>query len=375
MSRAPRLIFFVTEDWYFCSHRLPLARAAREAGYEVTVITRVQEHAALIRDAGLDLVPIDLERASRNPFTELRTLVQLIGIYRRLKPDIVHHVALKPVLYGTVAARLARVPNVVNALAGLGYLFSSKDGAARLARPFVRLSLRALLKPHCVILQNPDDRDWALRHRLVDSTRNVMIRGSGVDIAAFTPAPEAEGVPLVVLPSRMLWDKGVGEFVAAARMLRGQGIQARFALVGEPDPANPASIPQSTLDAWRAEGIVELWGWREDMSQVFRACHIACLPSYREGLPKALLEAAACARPLVSCDVPGCREVVRHGVNGLLVASRDAGELAAALAELIGHPAERAAFGAAGRDIVVDEFSLDSVIAQTLALYRSLAPA
>ena len=373
--RQPRLVFFVTEDWYFCSHRLTLACAARAAGFDVAVVTRVQRHAAQIRDAGIELIPIDLARSSKNPFTESRTLSQLIRIYRRLKPDIVHHVALKPVLYGTIAARLAGVPTVINALAGLGYLFSSMDFAARLSRPLLEIGFRTLLKPNRVIVQNPDDRQLLVERGLINAQRTTLIRGSGVDLAAFAPAPEANGIPLIVLPARLLWDKGVGEFVAAARLLRQQNVAARLALVGAPDPANPASVPQATLEAWRAEGVVELWGWRDDMAQVFRDCHVACLPSYREGLPKALLEAAACGRPLVTCDVPGCREVVRHGINGLLVPLRNPAALAAALKQLVENPQQRAAFGRAARDLAAAEFSLSAVIDQTLALYRELAPA
>lgn len=375
MIRQPRLVFFVTEDWYFCSHRLPLARAARAAGFEVAVVTRVQRHAAQIRDAGIELIPIDLARGSKNPFTELRTLSQLIRLYRRLKPDIVHHVALKPVLYGTIAARLAGVPTVINALAGLGYLFSSVDFAARLSRPLLEIGFRTLLKPSWIIVQNPDDRQLLMERELIDAQRTTLIRGSGVDLEAFAPAPEANGIPLIVLPARLLWDKGVGEFVAAARLLRQQNVAARFALVGAPDPANPASVPQATLEAWRAEGVVELWGWRDDMADVFRDCHVACLPSYREGLPKALIEAAACGRPLVTCDVPGCREVVRHGINGLLVPLRNPVALAAALKQLVDNPRQRAVFGRRARDIAAAEFSLSAVIGQTLALYQELAPA
>lgn len=374
MTRAARLLFFVTEDWYFHSHRFPLARAALAAGFEVAVVTRVQRHGERIREAGIDLVPLELARAGHNPLTELRTLRHLVRIYRERKPDIVHHVALKPVLYGTIAARIAGVPSVINALAGLGYLFSSTDVTARIVRPLVQLSFRAMLKPHHAIVQNPDDLKWAFERRLLDPGRTKMIRGSGVDLEAYPSTPIPDGTPLVVLPARFLWDKGLAEFVAAARIIKKRGVMARFALVGEPDPANPAAVPQATLENWRREGIVELWGWRDDMAEVFRECHIACLPSYREGLPKALLEAAACGRPLVSCDVPGCREIVRHGVNGLLVPPRDAPALADALAQLIADPQQRAVFGTAARTLVAAEFSVDHVIEQTLALYRELAP-
>jgi glycosyltransferase involved in cell wall biosynthesis len=209
----------------------------------------------------------------------------------------------------------------------------------------------------------------------VEASRSVLIRGSGVDLARYTPAPEPEGVPLVVLPARMLRDKGVEEFVAAARMLKQAGVNARFALVGDPDPENPAAISLAQLAAWREEGAVEYWGWRDDMATVFRQAHLVCLPSYREGLPKALIEAAACERALVTCDVPGCREVVSDGDNGLLVPARDSAALARALRRLIEDAGLRRALARRSRERAVAEFSLERVIADTLALYRALLAA
>jgi glycosyltransferase involved in cell wall biosynthesis len=373
MSR-PRLLFLVTEDWYFCSHRLPLAVAAREAGFDVSVATRVREHADEIRRAGVEPIPIGLSRRSANPYRELRALREIVRTYRAAKPDIVHHVALKPVIYGSLAARLAGVPAVVNALAGLGYLFSSRDRRARLVRPVVEAAFRALLdRPGSqLVVQNPDDLRLLLGERVVGPDRAVLIRGSGVDTTRFVPAPEPEGVPLIVLPARMLRDKGVFEFVAAAAQLKNDGIAARFALVGDPDPDNPASIPAATLQRWSDSGAAEWWGWRDDMVTVFQQCHVVCLPSYREGLPKALIDAAACGRAIVTCDVPGCREVVREGENGLLVPPRDSAALAAALRRLVEDAGLRRGMGERSRARAVAEFSVERVIARTLGLYREL---
>jgi glycosyltransferase involved in cell wall biosynthesis len=372
MNAAPRLLYLVTEDWYFCSHRLPLAIAARKQGYEVCVATRVQEHADAIRSAGLTLVPLHWSRHGHNPLKELRALGEVVRTYRRQRPDIVHNVAVKPVLYGSIAARLTGTPAVVNAIAGLGYMASSRDLRARALNRCVGTGYRLLLnRPNSrLIVQNPDDLSALVDRGIIDPRRAVLIRGSGVDVARFVPAPEPSGPPLVVLPARLLRDKGVMEFVEAARSLRAQGVAARFALVGHRDPEHPASIQQKDLDLWQAQGVVEYWGWREDMVDVFQRCHLVCLPSYREGMPKALLEAAACGRAIVTCDVPGCREVVRDGDNGFLVRSRDSQPIAAAVKRLLQDPELRTRMGHRSRVRAVEEFSVERVVADTLAVYR-----
>lgn len=373
MKRS-KLLFLVTEDWYFCSHRLPLAVAAREAGFEVVVVTRVRAHGEAIRRAGLRLIPLDWSRRGLNPLREMAVLVALWRIYRRERPDIVHQVALKPVLYGSLAAWLAGCGRVVNALAGLGFVFISDRKRARLLRPLVRLAFRRLLnRPGSrLILQNPDDVRQFVGEGLAAPERIVLISGSGVDLASFAPTPEPPGLPVVMLASRLLWDKGVGEFVEAAGILRGRGVAARFVLVGEADYDNPAAVDSARLESWQASGVVELWGRRGDMPQVLGMAHIVCLPSYREGLPKVLLEAAACARPLIAADVPGCREIVRTGENGILVPVRDSGALAAAIVDLLTEPQRRQEMGAAGRRLVEQEFSQEIVIDRTLGLYREM---
>ena len=371
--RAPKLLFLVTEDWYFVSHRLPLAVAACQAGYEVTVVTRVGEHGHTIRNAGLRLIPIEQIRRSKYPFLEMMLVARLIAIYRRERPDIVHHVAMKPMLYGSLAARLAGVRHVVNALAGLGWLFTSESRFAHVLGRGVRFAFRKLLNRGTVIVQNPDDMQWFIDLG-IESSRIHLIRGSGVEVKRFAPTPEPNGEPVVVLASRMLWDKGVGEFVAAARNLKQRGVAGRFVLVGDSDPANPASIPLGLLESWHAEGVIEWWGHRNDMVQVFAQSHLVCLPSYREGLPKVLLEAAACGRAIVTTDMPGCREVVSHGDNGLLVPPRNEAALADALQTLLQDPERRSRMGTRGRGRAVQEFSVDKVVAETLALYRGLLP-
>jgi glycosyltransferase involved in cell wall biosynthesis len=374
--RRPKLLFLVTEDWYFCSHRLPLARAARDAHFDVVVATRVTDHGAQILAEGFKLIPIHLSRRSKNPIREVAFLRELFRIYREERPDIVHHVAVKPVLYGSLVARAARVPATVNALAGMGYLFSSSQMTARLLRPLVVQAYRLALDGdrRRLIVQNPDDAHLLQQLGVVGPrTQPTIIRGSGVDMTAYPAQPEPPGVPLVILPARMLWDKGVVEFVDAARLLKGRGIEARFALVGDADVHNPAAISPEELRDWQEEGVVEWWGFRSDMPAVLASCHIVCLPSYREGLPKALLEAASSGRPIVATDVPGCREIVRNEDNGLLVPLQDAEALANALERLIRDGGLRARMGARGRERVAAEFRVEKVIEDTLGLYRELA--
>lgn len=371
-----KILYFSPVDWAFCIHHLAVARAAREAGHDVVVVTRVIEHAAPILAAGLRLIPLEISRDGIAPLRELLTLFQLYKIYRKEHPDLVHHFAIKPMLYGSIASILAKVPATINGLIGLGFVFTSERTSARLLRPLVIFAMRIFLNRQNsrVTFQNSDDLRILTAKRIIDPAKARLILGSGVNIEAFTPSAEPEGDVTVIMPARLLLDKGVNEFVCAARLLKARGVQARFALVGDRDIQNPATVPQSTIEKWREEGTVEIWGWRTDMAQVYRECHVVCLPSYREGFPMVLLEAAACGRPLVSTDVEGCREAVVHNYSGLLVPARNATALAEALADLINNPAKRMAFGANARAIVVKEFSIPVVINHTFAVYREVLP-
>jgi glycosyltransferase involved in cell wall biosynthesis len=293
-------------------------------------------------------------------------------LYRQEKPDLVNQFTVKCVLFGSLACCLLGIHNVVNSVTGLGYVFSGEERAHWWLRGFIKLSYRLLIKNTWVIFQNPEDKSAFLESRLVDPRKVTLIRGSGVDIQRFFPLPEPAGKPLVVLAARLLWDKGVGEFVEAARLLQTEGVGARFALVGDSDDDNPASVSASQLRAWENEGVIEWWGWKENMQDVYAQAAIVCLPSsYREGVPKSLIEAAACGRPIVTSDMPGCREVVHHGENGLLVPARDASALAKALLNLLQNPNLRREMGGRGRIIAEKEFSENLVIWETIAFYQS----
>ena len=370
---AKTLLFVVAEDFFFVSHRLTLARAARDAGYRVAVATRVTAHGPAIEAEGFKLIPIGLRRGIRNPLSDMAAVLELVRIYRSERPDIVHHLSLKPILFGSIAARLARVPVVVNALTGLGLLYSDAAGAAVILRAPVTLALRRLLAGPRVwtIVQNSDDLQMLRAAGLGEADRTVLIRGSGVDVKRFTPKPEPAGVPVAALVARMVALKGVPEFVETARILRDRRVALRLALVGDIDPDNPTGIPRSQIESWVAEDVVEWWGKRTDVSEVWAEAHIAVQPSRGgEGIPKSLLEAGASARPLVTTDVPGCRELVTDGVNGLIVPPNDPLALANALTRLAGDPDLRRRLGEQARETVESHHTDIAVAAATLDLYR-----
>jgi colanic acid biosynthesis glycosyl transferase WcaI len=367
-----KLLFLVTEDWYFCSHRLAIARAAKAKGYEVVVATRVQNHGPVMEAEGFRVVPIRMRRRFGNILHELSTIWELVRLYRREKPDIIHHVALKPTLFGTLAALIAGQPAIVNAVAGLGYVFTSGSSQARLLRPFIQTFLRLLLnnKRTLVILQNEDDAGLLKELGIIDQRHVRLIRGSGIDIDHFHPQPEPPGEVTVAVVSRMLWDKGIHNLVEAVTSLRAKGVPVRLNLVGDPDPDNPASIPAATLEEWDLRDGIDWLGFQNDVREVWSKAHIAALPSRREGLPKSLLEAAACGRPIVATDVPGCREVVIEGETGFLVPSRDTEALARAIERLVADPALRNRMGQAARSRAILEFRDELVIERHLAVYE-----
>jgi glycosyltransferase involved in cell wall biosynthesis len=373
-KRVPKLLFLVTEDWYFCSHRLALGRAATNAGYEVVVATRVTGHGAVIREAGIRVIPLPWRRRSTHLWNELRTFAALLRIYRSERPDVVHHVALKPVLYGSMVAWLTGTRRVINAVAGFGYSFVSSDKRALLARRILRSSFKRLSnrKGTRILVQNPDDARVLCETGTVRADRVVVIPGSGVDVERFAPVEEPGGAVRVALVSRMLWSKGVGEFVESARILKAKGVEFEADLVGDPDHENPQSIPEDTLRRWHDEGSITWWRHTDDVPSVWSRSHVAVLPSYREGLPKTLLEAAACGRAIIATDVPGCREIVDDVRSGLLVPVGDASALAASIEKLVTDKKLRREMGAAGRAIAVERFSEDVVIERVLSLYRSI---
>ena len=376
MSAQKSILFLVTEDWYFCLHRLPIARAARDAGFRVLVATQVHEHREVIEKEGFQLIPMRWTRSSLNPLHALSEVRQISAIYRKFQPDIVHHVALKPSLYGTIAGAITGISPVVNNLAGLGQAFSSEGMMAAVIRTGLMGAFRVLFSRAgtCTIVENSDDRHFLTSVVGIDDSAVALVRGIGVDVSRFMPVPEIlNSIPTVTMVSRMLWPKGVGELVDAARILRKRGKPVNIRLVGVPDPSSRVSVPERQLLEWQAEGVVEWLGYREDVADIWRHSNIAILPSYyREGIPRSLLEAAACGRAIVTTDMPGCREIVQHGRNGLLVSPRSPAAIADAIDLLAGDPDLRRRMGQVGREMVEREFAEEHVVAQTLDVYRAL---
>jgi glycosyltransferase involved in cell wall biosynthesis len=371
----PKLLFLVSEDWYFVAHRLELAKAATKAGFEVGVATRVARHAEKILDSGLSLHPIKIDRSSLNPITAVSELAELTALYAAHQPDIAHNVAMKPIILGSRAARRACAKGIVNSIAGFGYAFASEDAKARLARQALRIALRgALCAPRTLVtVENKADLDQLANERLAPSDRTRLVPGVGLDVRSYDVGAPPPGPPLVVLPARLLRYKGVPVFVEAARRLKEEGLTARFALVGAPDSSNPASVSDDEIEAWRAEGAVEIWGWRSDMRDVLRQASIVCLPSfYREGLPVSLLEAAAARRAIVTTDMPGCRDVVDSGACGWLAAPREVRSLVEALRSAILSPQRCAAFADAAYRRALDHYDIAIIKARYLELYEEL---
>jgi len=374
LPKPKTLLFLLTEDWFFASHFQTRALAAKAAGWRVILAARESDATPKIREAGIEVIPIPFIRRRLNPFAELVFTLQLAKLYRQIKPDLVHHIALKPIVIGGLAARLAGIKAIVNAPVGLGFVFSSETPLAKFLRPLVSALLKITLSPKNarIIFENPDDIAALAAQKIIRKDAAILIRGAGVDIDEFSPTPEPPGNVRIILIARMIREKGISDFVEAAAILRGE---ADFILVGAPDEGNPNTITETELKTWQAQGKITWLGPRKDIAKLLASAHIACQPStYREGLPKSALEAMAAGKPLVATDIPGCREAVIHNVTGLLVPPRDPQALAAALKTLIEDPSLRARMGQAGRKRAEQKFSDSIICEKTLLVYESLIP-
>jgi len=369
-----RVLFVITEDWFFNSHFLDRAKFIAASGGTVGIATRFSIHKDELRSLGFELYPINFSRRGLNPITEFVTALRIRSVVRKFRPDIAHNIALKPVVTGTFGELLGRQRVIINAPVGMGYIFTSTDKRASVVKPLLVKILKSLLRSKSVhvVIENPDDLNSLIEDGFVRQSEISLIRGAGVDLNAFPFHPENAGPVVVTLVSRLLRDKGVVEFIGAASFLFTKYPDVVFQIVGEPDPGNPSTIQMNEIDLWRSLPNVKFLGRRNDIASILRDSHVVCLPSYREGLPKALLEALSSGRPIVTTDVPGCREVCNDGTNGLLVPARDITALSSAIEKLVLNPELRQAMGRAGRLRAETEFSNEIVCSQTLDLYRKL---
>lgn len=368
-----KILLVANTDWYLFRFRLLLAKHLRTQGMEVVFVSPSGKYVQDIKANGFRWIEWSVGRQTINPFGELQSILRLMRIFQNEQPSLVHLHTIKPVLYGSMAARFVKLSAVVRSITGRGYVFLGNDLRAKILRPLVKGIYRLMLNADtgATIFENQTDRQFFLDESLIHPDRSLIIEGVGVDTDYYSPLPEPEGVPAVLMAGRLLWDKGVGVFVEAARLLK-QKMEVRFILVGEVDPGNPASIELDVVQGWVADGSVEWWGWQSDMRVAFSASQLVALPSLGEGIPTILLEAAACGRPIVATNVPGCRDVVQDEVNGLLVPPNDPVMLASALAQLLTNPLLRSKMSKQTRLLAEQRFSSKHIIDQTQKLYLEL---
>lgn len=375
-NHRPLVLLVTNESQVFLTHRREIGLEVVRRGLRFAVVAPPNHDVAqAVKALGMGYIDWPLARKGMNPAQELASIMHLVSIYKRLRPRLVHHVTPKPVMYGGIAARIARIPAVVNAVAGLGYSFSSESPPALrlLVEALHRLSHRGGLTR--TIFQNPEDMALFLSRGITTRRRARLILGSGVDLRRFMPAEARPTLraPVIVVASRMLYDKGIGIAVEAARLLRARGLAFQLRLAGGCDVGNPNGIPEPVLRGWHQEGIATWLGHVSDMPECYRSADIACLPThYKEGLPKALIEAASCGLPIVTTDTPGCREIAQRGVNALLVPTKDPAGVADALQRLIEDESLRRRLGAASRHLAVTSFSVEGVVASHMAIYDEI---
>ena len=367
-----RVALISNTDWYLYNFRLSLAKELRDGDFDVKLISPGGRYVSKLEEQGFEWHEWRVGRQSIAPWQELGTIRKLTNLYRQLKPDLVHHHTIKPVLYGGIAAQQAKVPAVVASITGRGYALEGRDNRAKILeeiiKPFYRRGLRS--DNTQVIFENDSDQKFFVQAGLVNQRQCNLIESVGVDPDYFFPTPEPDGSVVILLASRMLWDKGVGVLADAAHLLKQTGLEFKIVLVGNPDPGNPTSIPEEQLRAWEKENLLEWWGWHTDMQRIYSQCHIVVLPSFHEGVPSGLLEAAACGIPIVASDIPGCRTVVINGETGILVPPGQPKPLAAALENLILDPDLRGRMGKAGQERILEYFTQQKINQQTIEVYR-----
>jgi glycosyltransferase involved in cell wall biosynthesis len=372
---AKRVLFVITEDWALISHRLHLIESAIAAGYEVGLVTKINRYRGSLESRGIKIFQWKLNRGSLNPIQQIITLLRLCQVLWKFRPDIIHAVAQKPVIYSGLARKLFCNTAFIGTLGGVGFIFTGTNLKAKLLKPIVVFFLKWAFtgKKTRLILQNEDNINTIKKLNIVDYKNIRLIRGAGVEMQRFISIKAPSTTPIIILPGRMLWDKGVGEFVRVAKRIKAINKNIRFVLVGDIDIHNPKSLSQAQINKWVSAGIIEQWSRCDNMETIYEKASIVCLPSYNEGLPKVLIEAGSCARPIVTFDVPGCREVVQNGVNGFLVEFGNEKLLEQALIKLINDKKLCAKMGKEGRKTVKTKFSSQIINHQTLNIWKEVS--
>lgn len=375
-----KILINLTEDWFFKSHFLSRAIDAKKSGYDVFVTCNESNDRKFIEQRGIKFISSSLNRRSLNPIYELFVLIKYFFIFRKINPDIVHNVGPKPIIYGSIAARINNIKSVINAPIGMGFVFSSESIKAKFLKLILLFLLKLTLNTHHgndkknrVIFENLDDMNFFLKRKIVKYNDSILIRGAGVEIdKELIKNKKKNDIPTVALVARMLEDKGIYEFVEAAKILKNKKIKVRFLLIGDVDKKNPTSLKQSTLKSWNDQQIIEWLGWVKDVKKILLGIDVLCLPSYREGLPKSLLEGASLALPLITTNTVGCREVVKDGVNGYLVPIKDSLGLSLAIEKLIKDKDLRLKMGEKSLKIAISQFSSEIINSQTIKIYNEL---
>tara|TARA_Y100001968_G_C19453940_1_gene770816 strand:- start:12648 stop:14960 length:2313 start_codon:yes stop_codon:yes gene_type:complete len=377
---SKRLLYLITEDWFFCSHFLERALASKKKGFEILVCSNENKHKKIIENYGLKFIKVKFNRRGMNPFYELKILINIYSIYKSFQPDIVHHISAKPIIYGSIAARLTNIKSLINAPTGLGYVFSSNSLKAFLLRPIVKTLYKLLLNSHNgkysntkVIFENDDDLEYFINLGALRKKDSVIIRGAGINVTSkLTRYKKDSSIPIITLVARMLKDKGVNEFINAAKEIKNKNIESKFLLVGDIDPYNPSSLKSEYIKKQHKEKFIYWLGWVDNVEKILKETDILCLPSYREGLPKALIEGAALGLPIVTTNTVGCKDVVKDGLNGILVPIRDSKKLSEAILKLIKDKELRERMGIESHKIALNKFSSKIIIPQTLEIYNEL---
>ena len=374
-----KLLFNITEDWFFCSHFLERALAAKKAGYSIFVLSRLSLNKDILENYGMKFISVPFRRKSINPIYEIYILIRIILIYKRVRPDIVHHVAAKPIIYGSIAARICRIKSVINAPVGMGYVFTSNTIKSKILRPLLKILFKFFINSHNginkrnkVIFENKDDLNYFIKLRAIDPKNACIIQGAGVRIKQNYKPRKIKEIPTIALVARMLKDKGINEFVEASRIINREKIFGNFLLVGDIDSGNPSSLKRQTLAKWNNEKVVKWVGWVDNVEEILKKTDILCLPSYREGLPKALIEGAAYGLPIVTTNTVGCKDVVEDGVNGFLVPIKNVEKLSRRIFELIQNKELRNKMGLESFKIASSKFSSKIIISQTLNVYNEM---